>query len=84
MNCKFCGSPRTMKYGFKAGTQYYKCNDCKRKFAGRDNPEGMRFSTSNPENVLNDKGGHNDTKKEAWANKQGRKETVRSTVPYEQ
>ncbi len=46
MNCKFCQSPRTMKYGFKAGTQYYKCNDCHRKFAGRLAPEGMRFSTA--------------------------------------
>ena len=46
MNCKFCGSPRVMKYGFKAGTQYYKCNACGRKFAGRDSPEGMRFSTA--------------------------------------
>lgn len=46
MQCKFCQSPRTMKYGFKAGTQYYKCNDCHRKFAGRDSPEGMRFSTA--------------------------------------
>ncbi len=44
MNCKFCGSPRTMKYGFKAGTQYYKCNDCGRKFAGRLAPEGMQFT----------------------------------------
>ena len=43
MNCKFCGSPRTMKYGFKAGTQYYKCNECKRKFAGTEALEGMRF-----------------------------------------
>jgi putative transposase len=46
MNCKFCNSPRTMKYGFKAGTQYYKCNDCHRKFAGTLAPEGMRFNTS--------------------------------------
>ena len=44
MNCKFCQSPRTMKYGCKAGTQYYKCNACGRKFAGRIAPEGMRFS----------------------------------------
>jgi transposase-like protein len=35
-----------MKYGFKAGTQYYKCNDCGRKFAGRLAPEGMRFATA--------------------------------------
>ena len=46
MKCKFCQSPRTMKYGFKAGTQYYKCNACNRKFAGRDSPKGMRFSTT--------------------------------------
>lgn len=46
MNCKFCQSPRTMKYGFKAGTQYYKCNACHRKFAGREAPEGMHFSTA--------------------------------------
>ncbi len=35
-----------MKYGSKAGTQYYKCKDCHRKFAGRVAPEGMRFSTA--------------------------------------
>lgn len=46
MNCKFCNSPNTIKYGSKAGTQYYKCNDCKRKFAGRDSPEGMKFTTA--------------------------------------
>ncbi len=46
MNCKFCNSPRTIKYGFKASTQYYKCNDCHRKFAGTLAPEGMRFATA--------------------------------------
>ena len=35
-----------MRYGFKAGTQYYKCNDCGRKFAGTQAPEGMRFTTA--------------------------------------
>jgi len=35
-----------MKYGFKAGTQYYKCNSCNRKFAGRLAPAGMRFETA--------------------------------------
>lgn len=35
-----------MKYGFKAGTQYYKCHNCNRKFAGRLAPEGMRFETA--------------------------------------
>jgi len=32
-----------MKYGIKSGIQYYKCNDCHRKFAGTFAPEGMRF-----------------------------------------
>ena len=45
MNCKFCKSPDTIKYGYKAGTQYYKCNGCKRKFAGTPALEGMRFPT---------------------------------------
>lgn len=45
MKCKFCQSPSTMKYGFKAGTQYYKCKACGRKFAGTLAPEGMRFTT---------------------------------------
>jgi len=44
MNCKFCQSPNTIKYGFKAGTQYYKCKACKRKFAGTLAPAGMRFT----------------------------------------
>jgi len=46
MNCKFCHSPHTMKYGLKAGSQYYKCTACGRKFAGTLAPEGMRFSTA--------------------------------------
>lgn len=46
MDCKFCGSIYTMKYGFKTGIQYYKCHNCNRKFAGRLAPEGMRFETA--------------------------------------
>jgi putative transposase len=46
MNCKFCNSPYTMKYGFKAGIQYYKCNVCHRKFSGRLALEGMRFNAT--------------------------------------
>jgi transposase-like protein len=46
MNCKFCNSTRTVKYGFKASGQYYKCNDCRRTFAGILAPEGMRFTTA--------------------------------------
>ncbi len=44
MKCKYCQSPNTIKYGFKAGTQYYKRNACKRKFAGTLAPAGMRFT----------------------------------------
>jgi len=36
----------TMKYGIKTGIQYYKCHNCKRKFAGRVAPDGMRFETA--------------------------------------
>ena len=46
MNCKYCQSPRTMKYGFKGGNQYYKCNDCMRKFAGTEGLPGMRHSAN--------------------------------------
>jgi len=46
MKCKFCDSSNTTKYGFKAGTQYYKCKDCGRKFAGTLAPAGMRFTTA--------------------------------------
>jgi putative transposase len=46
MNCKFCQSPALMKAGMKADIQYYKCKSCGRKFAGREAPEGMRFSTT--------------------------------------
>jgi transposase-like protein len=43
MNCKYCGSSNTIRYGFKGKMQYYKCNNCKRKFAGRITFERMRF-----------------------------------------
>jgi putative transposase len=46
MNCKFCNSPYTMKYGSKGGFQYYKCNVCHRKFSGRMALEGMRFNAT--------------------------------------
>ena len=44
MKCKHCQSARTIKYGFKAGVQYYRCKACKRKFAGTTAPAGMRFT----------------------------------------
>jgi putative transposase len=46
VDCKYCQSSNTVKYGFKGKTQYYKCKDCGRKFAGRITPEGMRFPST--------------------------------------
>lgn len=42
MNCKFCSSTKVVKYGTKAGNQYYLCRDCGRKFADNKALEGMR------------------------------------------
>ena len=42
MKCKFCQSSKVVKYGTKAGNQYYLCRDCGRKFADNDALEGMR------------------------------------------
>jgi len=46
MNCKYCKSSKTVKYGTKNGVQYYKCKECKRKFAETLAPEGMRHATT--------------------------------------
>ena len=43
ITCKHCGSTNVMKYGTKGRLQYYKCNDCHRKFAGNNAIPGMRF-----------------------------------------
>lgn len=42
MNCKFCNSLHTSKYGKRKGIQYYICLTCGRTFSGIDSPEGMR------------------------------------------
>jgi transposase-like protein len=34
--CKYCQSKKVRKYGFIEGTQYYFCNDCRRKFSPND------------------------------------------------
>lgn len=44
MNCKFCNSQQTVKFGIRSGIQYYLCRTCKRTFSGRQALEGMRFS----------------------------------------
>ena len=46
MNCKFCQSLQTAKYGIRRDIQYYVCRTCRRTFSGRIAPEGMRFSTA--------------------------------------
>jgi putative transposase len=45
MNCKFCQSPKTVKYGIRRHIQYYLCKKCGRTFSGIDSPEGMRTPT---------------------------------------
>lgn len=42
VNCKFCQSHQTVKYGIRRYIQYYLCRDCGRTFSGIDSPEGMR------------------------------------------
>ena len=46
MNCKYCQSERVRKYGTYKETQYYYCNDCKRKFSNPDAIPKMQYSTS--------------------------------------
>ena len=36
MECKYCESENVRKYGTYKETQYYYCNDCKRKFSNPD------------------------------------------------
>ena len=51
--CKYCQSKRVRKYGKYKDTQYYWCNDCKRKFANPDASPKMQYSTSKVADVLN-------------------------------
>jgi len=53
MKCKYCGSERVRKYGTYKGTQYYFCNDCKRKFCNPDAIPKMQYSTSQIADALN-------------------------------
>jgi transposase-like protein len=54
VRCKYCQSERVRKYGKYKETQYYYCNDCKRKFAGSENiiPK-MQYATSKIASALN-------------------------------
>jgi transposase-like protein len=53
MNCKYCQSEHVRKYGKYKDTQYYYCNDCKRKFSNLDAIPKMQYSTSKVSDVLN-------------------------------
>jgi transposase-like protein len=44
--CKYCQSDSVIKYGKYKNTQYYYCNDCKRKFSNPDSIPKMQYSTS--------------------------------------
>ena len=50
--CKYCKSDHVIKFGKYKDTQYYYCNDCKRKFAGIDTIPKMQYSTSKIADVL--------------------------------
>ena len=46
--CKYCQSTNIRKYGHYGDTQYYYCNDCKRKFA----PSNYLFHMKTPANQV--------------------------------
>lgn len=46
IKCKYCASDDVRKYGKYKDTQYYYCNDCKRKFSNPDAIPKMQYSTS--------------------------------------
>jgi transposase-like protein len=43
--CKYCQSDNVRKYGTYKETQYYYCNDCKRKFSNSGAIPKMQYST---------------------------------------
>ncbi|MGA2159521.1 MAG: IS6 family transposase [Dehalococcoidia bacterium] len=43
MNCKYCQSENTIKYGTYGDTQLYYCKDCDRKFTGLDTLPHMQI-----------------------------------------
>ncbi len=46
LSCKYCQSSHVRKYGTYKDTQYYYCNDCKRKFSNPNAIPKMQYSTS--------------------------------------
>jgi putative transposase len=43
IGCKFCGSQKIIKYGWKSNKQVYKCKDCARKFVLNQGFEGLCY-----------------------------------------
>lgn len=52
MICKYCKSESVRKYGKYKDTQYYYCNDCKRKFSNPDAIPKMQYSTDKVADAL--------------------------------
>ena len=50
--CKYCQSDNIRKYGTYKDTQYYFCNDCKRKFSNPDAIPKMQYSTAKVADAL--------------------------------
>lgn len=46
MICKYCQSEKVRRYGKYKDTQYYYCNDCRRKFSNPEAIPKMQYSTS--------------------------------------
>lgn len=50
--CKYCQSTNVRKYGKYKDTQYYYCNDCKRKFTPDDSLFGMKTPANQVSSAL--------------------------------
>ena len=53
MNCKYCQSTNTIKFGKYQNTQYYWCKGCKRKFSGVETIPKMHTPTRQIADALN-------------------------------
>jgi len=51
--CKYCQSENIRKYGKYKDTQYYYCNDCRRKFSNPDAIPKMQYSTDKVADAIN-------------------------------
>jgi len=53
IKCKYCQSGRVRKYGKYKDTQYYFCNECRRKFSNPDAIPKMQYSTDKVADAIN-------------------------------